>query len=170
MVPLAIGALNTELTSWASNDNYRKQFPTFQKVAEEIQKEYEKGTPQAKTLVDRWHYGDVEYAAGRIWQANLPRAQGGDGLGQLQGSSVVSSAGGGACFHRLVFDGGFRKSWGSILVGILGSLTVFDNLAAYFAVGSELQAGGEQVAHGLHLMGQLTGFFMSWFVKWWYKI
>ena len=113
---------------------------------------------------------DVEYAAGRVWTASAPKSEGGDELGRLQGSSIVSSAGGGACFHRLLFDGGFRQSWGSILLGVLGSLSTAGNLFAFFAQGNDLMAGGERVAHELHLLGQLTGIAASWILKRFYKI
>ena len=170
LVPIAMAALNTEIISAAQNSAFRKSFPTLQKVQEEIQKQYDNGNLQAKQLVDRWHYGDVEYAAGRIWNANLPKAEGGDGLGQLQGSSIVSAAGGGACFHRLFFDGGYKQSWGMIFLGVLGSLSTVDNLLTFFNIGQELQAGGERVAHEFHLLGQMTGVFWSWLLKYWFKI
>lgn len=167
---LGLGVAETEAISGLLNYAFHTGFPTFQKLAEEIQKQYDKGEPQFKQLVDKWHYGDVEYAAGRVWQANLSAAEGGDNLGHLQGSSIVSSAGGGACFHRLFFDGGFKQSWFSIFLGVLGSLSVVDNVMTFAKQGNDLMDGGEQVGHVYHLLGQLTGIFASWFVKRRYKI
>jgi len=165
LLPLGLGALATELISLKATRDFDKLAPTFQKCAEYIQKQYQEGKPQYVELVNKWHYGDVEYAAGRLWQANHV-----DKLGQMQGSSIVSSAGGGACFHRLVFDGGFKQSWWMIILGVLGSLSTVDNLLTWIQVGSSLQDGGEVVGHLYHLIGQLTGVFASWFVKRQYKI
>jgi len=48
VVPLAMGALATEVVSWMANNTFRKQCPTLQKLTDELRKEYDKGDPQAK--------------------------------------------------------------------------------------------------------------------------
>ena len=168
--PLGLGVAATEAIGGFLDYMFSSTFPTLEKLIEEFNKYYQQGEPTIVQLVDDHSYGDVEYAAGKLWQTRLPRSQGGDGLSQTQGSSIVSSAGSGACLHRLVFDGGFSKSWLSIILGLLGIFPLVDNVLTWWKVGDKLETGGESIAHGNHLIGQVLGVSTSWVLKHYFKV